>query len=189
MPPDPITFSSAETAPLRPIYESYWVVPGKLLAGEYPAVTFTPDVTRRRLSAFLDAEFDTFINLTCAGEAEDYKQTLVELAQARGQVVECLNFPIGDFGLPSVAEMCATLDAIDAALASGQKVYLHCYGGIGRTGTTVGCYLVRHGLTGKQSLLQLAAWWSGVPKSMRFPNSPETYQQEQFVLGWQELKK
>lgn len=34
------------------------------------------------------------------------------------------------------------------ALAAGQTVYVHCYGGIGRTGTVVGCWLVRHGLSG-----------------------------------------
>ena len=28
------------------------------------------------------------------------------------------------------------LDAVDRALAAGRNVYLHCWGGIGRTGTT-----------------------------------------------------
>ena len=27
----------------------------------------------------------------------------------------------------------------------GRKVYVHCWGGVGRTGTVVGCYLVRQG--------------------------------------------
>ena len=90
MHPDPFVSGLSETAPLRPIYESYWVIPGRLLAGEYPGVTFTPDITRRRLEAFLDAGFDTLINLTCAGEAEDYSASLQELAAARGQPVDCL---------------------------------------------------------------------------------------------------
>ena len=46
--------------------------------------------------------------------------------------------------------------------------------GIGRTGTTIGCYLVRHGLENKQALAQLATWWRAVPKSAYNPQSPET---------------
>ena len=42
--------------------------------------------------------------------------------------------------------MTRILDDVDAALADGGAVYVHCWGGIGRTGTVVGCWLVRHGL-------------------------------------------
>ena len=38
------------------------------------------------------------------------------------------------------------LDEIDGAILNGKTVYVHCLGGIGRTGTVVGCYLVRHGI-------------------------------------------
>ena len=31
-------------------------------------------------------------------------------------------------------------------------MYLHCWGGVGRTGTVVGCWLVRHGRTGDEAL-------------------------------------
>ena len=42
--------------------------------------------------------------------------------------------------------MSRILDDVDAALADGRTVYVHCWGGIGRTGTVVGCWLMRHGL-------------------------------------------
>jgi predicted protein tyrosine phosphatase len=93
-------------------------------------------------------------------------------------------FPIGDFGLPSPAQMKAILDQIDESLGAGRRIYLHCWGGIGRTGTTVGCYLVRHGLDGEQALRQLAEWWQAVPKSRIHPFSPETREQVNFVLAW-----
>ena len=56
------------------------------------------------------------------------------------------------------------LDDLDQALADGHRVYLHCFGGIGRTGTVVGCYLVRHGMTGNEVLEQIAAWRRGTPE-------------------------
>ena len=80
--------------------------------------------------------------------------------------------------------MKSILDQIDRSLAAGRKVYLHCWGGIGRTGTTVGCYLVRRGLNGEQALGQLAAWWRDVPKSRIHPQSPETREQAAFIRNW-----
>ncbi len=63
---------------------------------------------------------------------------------------------------------------------------MHCWGGIGRTGTVVGCYLVHRGLTGEAALARLAAWWRTVPKSALYPRSPQTDEQVAYVLGWRE---
>jgi protein-tyrosine phosphatase len=82
--------------------------------------------------------------------------------------------------------MAALLDALDADLASGYKVYLHCWGGIGRTGTTVGCWLVRHGLSGGQALARLNELYQTAEQSRIFPRSPETDDQVNFILGWGE---
>jgi len=180
----PNSVKTDSTTLLRPIPESYWVIPHRLLAGEYPAALFAADLSRKRMGAFLKAGFNTYINLTCEGELEDYQSILREQAGFLNINIECLRHPIGDYGLPVSEGMSATLDTIDNALARGRKIYLHCYGGIGRTGTTVGCFLVRHGLTGADALRQLAAWWQNVPKSTRYPHSPETIQQEQFVRNW-----
>ncbi len=169
----------------RPIPESYWVEPGRFLAGEYPG-RFSLETTRQRLDQFLGAGFDTFIDLTSTGELQPYQPILLEQARYFEIIPTHQRFPIGDFGLPSLEGMSTTLNAIDAALIAGRKVYLHCWGGIGRTGTTVGCYLVRRGLTGEQALRQLADWWKAVPKSAANPHSPETEGQKRFVLNWKE---
>jgi protein tyrosine/serine phosphatase len=78
------------------------------------------------------------------------------------------------------------LDSIDGALSAGRTVYVHCWGGVGRTGMAVGCYLVRHGLSGEKALAQLAEWWQYVPKHQVYTRSPETDEQVEFILNWKE---
>ena len=173
-------------APHRPIPESYWVEPGRFLAGEYPGLRYDEAQTRQRLTAFLNAGFDTFIDLTTENERQPYFSMLSEEAEYEGREIRHRRFSFPDFHVPSHEMMVATLDALDAALAEGRKVYLHCVGGIGRTGMTVGCYLVRRGKTGEQALRQLAEWWQAVPKRAHFPRSPETDTQEQFIRDWKD---
>lgn len=167
----------------RPIPESYWVVPGRLLAGEYPGLS-AEELTRKRIDTFIEDGFQTFVDLTRPGELAPYARILTEQAEAYGVEISHRRFPIGDFGLPTGEQMNVILDAIDDSLQAGQKIYLHCWGGIGRTGTTVGCYLVRQGMSGVSALTQLAAWWKSVPKSRYHLHSPETVEQMNFVRNW-----
>jgi protein-tyrosine phosphatase len=175
------------TEPTRPIAESYWVEPGQLLAGEYPG-RYTTEETRRRIDSLIEAGFDTFIDLTRPNETIPYIRTLLEEAKIYEVNVEHRNFPIGDFGLPTPEIMLSILDTIDDALKNGKRIYLHCWGGIGRTGTTVGCYLVRRGRTGEEALNQLAEWWRSVPKSQVHRHSPETFEQVEFIRKWAEYE-
>lgn len=169
----------------RPLPESYWVVPGRLLAGEYPGHP-QEERTRKRLDAMIQAGFDMFIDLTKSDEHGPYSPILEEEAGLYGVSLSYRRFAIADFGLPSVEQMNTILDTIDKGLQAGRKIYLHCWAGIGRTGTTVGCYLVRQGRSGDESLRQLSAWWRNVPKSRYYPHSPETLQQMKFILAWAE---
>ena len=171
--------------PVRPIAESYWVIPGRLLAGEYPGSP-NEEQTRKRIDALLEAGFDLLIDLTRPDEMWPYITILLEEAKFYEVAVKHQRFPISDFGLPTPEPMKAILDTIDNGLQAGRKIYLHCWGGIGRTGTTVGCYLVRHGMTSAEALDQLSVWWRGVPKSRNHPHSPETLEQMNFILRWAE---
>jgi hypothetical protein len=171
----------------RPITESYWVEPGRFLAGEYPG-TFDAETTRQRIDALLEAGFNSFIDLTKPNETVPYIRTLLEQAKIYDIDVQHHSYPIGDFGLPAPEKMMKILNLLDKSLNEGRKVYLHCWGGIGRTGTTVGCYLVRHGKTGNEALHQLAEWWKTVPKSRIHVHSPETQAQADFILLWHEYE-
>jgi len=170
----------------KPIPASYWVLPGRFLAGEYPGLRFDEAGTRQRISAFLNAGFETFIDLTNENERPPYSSMLRQEATAQGREILHRRFSFPDFNVPSHQQMVATLDALDTALAKGGKVYLHCVGGIGRTGITVGCYLVRHGMKPAQALRHLRALYRGAAQSLLAPNSPESDEQASFILNWEE---
>jgi hypothetical protein len=169
--------------PHLPIPESYWVIPGQFLAGEYPG-SWETERSRLRLDSFLQKGFNTFIDLTTEGELLPYAPILEEQAAVYGISATHQRFSIGDFGIPTVAHMQVILNTLDKSLQDGRKVYVHCWGGVGRTGTTVGCYLVRHEKTGDEALAQLASWWKFVPKRTFHPRSPETDEQVKFILDW-----
>jgi hypothetical protein len=170
----------------KPIPESYWVLPGQFLAGEYPALRYDEFGTRRRLTAFLNEGFDTFIDLTCEGERPAYLSILNEEAGNDGREVRHRRFSFPDFQVPSHETMVATLDAIDTALTEGRKVYLHCVGGIGRTGISVGCYFIRHGMKPTQALHHLHELYHSSAQNYFAPRSPESDEQVKFILAWEE---
>src|SRR6185436_3374461 len=107
-----------------PTDASYWVEPGRLLAGRYPDDT----------QALQAAGVTLFVDLTEDGELPPYDVK----PPARH-----VRAPIADFSTPSTEGMRATLDLIDSE--PGGVVFVHCRGGCGRTGTVVACWLVRHG--------------------------------------------
>jgi protein-tyrosine phosphatase len=166
-----------------PIPDSYWVVPGNLLAGEYPGAS-TLGRARTKLRQLLEIGITYFLDLTEEGEhnLHPYAALLRGEASALGRAVEHHRMPIPDVSTPTKEQMARILDAIDAALAAGQIVYLHCYGGIGRTGTVVGCYLVRRGMDGEAALAHIARLRQGTPDGRK--DSPETPEQCQMVREW-----
>ena len=172
----------------RPDPNTYWVEPNRLLAGESPG-RMAPEDPSERLGAWLDVGIRSFIDLTMPDELTPYAPTLENLAQQRGLRVQ--HWPIGirDLGVPSVETMQRILDLLDAEIAAQRPVYVHCWGGIGRTGTVVGCHLVRHGLDGEQALDRLAELWRVVEKRWRRPHTPETAEQREFVLQWDEAER
>jgi hypothetical protein len=168
----------------RPHANCYWVIPGRLLAGEHPgAIVAAQGVAR--VDALLDAGVRQFIDLTAEHEGPGpYVSILFERAAARGVGVAHRRFAIADFGVPSHALMRATLDAIYAAVDAGETPYLHCWGGVGRTGTVVGCLLREQGFDAAAALGMIARKWRAMEKRTRHPNSPETPGQVAFIERW-----
>jgi hypothetical protein len=164
-------------------------MPGKLLAGEYPGAP-KRDNALRKLASIVDAGVGHFIDLT---ERRDlvppYDQLLQQVAQTRQLALGYDRFPIPDIGIPESPELTdRILDRIDGLMATGIAPYVHCWGGVGRTGTIIGCWLVRHGHRGPDALKVLADHWQTVAKWQRHPRSPESSQQENYVLNWARRK-
>jgi protein tyrosine/serine phosphatase len=158
------------------------------MAGEYPSAR-TAEEAERRLEALLDSGITYFIDLTAEDDPLDpYEQEVRRLAAERGAEVTYSRRAIRDMRCPSPDEMSAILDEIDGAIADGQVVYVHCWGGIGRTGTVVGCFLVRRGHDGEAALGEVARLYSTMSEKKRrdFPDSPQTDSQRDFVRDWDE---
>ena len=60
---------------------------------------------------------------------------------------------------------------------------MHCWGGVGRTGLVVACWLQEHGRTPAAALAELSEKWRTVKKSVRKRESPETQTQVDWVTG------
>ncbi|MBN9392910.1 MAG: dual specificity protein phosphatase family protein [Chloroflexi bacterium] len=168
----------------RPIPDSYWVSPA-FLAGEYPGSRHEAEA-RQKLQALLDAGITFFVDLTEEVERnvslKPYNQLLDEEAARLGKQVEYRRISIRDIEVPTPETMATILDTIDGALAAGRKVYVHCWGGIGRTGTVVGCYMVRHGLSGEAAIKKIAELREGTPDAWK--TAPQTQAQRDMILNW-----
>jgi protein-tyrosine phosphatase len=154
-----------------PIRGSYWVVDGRFLAGEYPWALAEGTSDSGGITSFVD--------LTELHEA---------LPPYEARLAKDLRFTrkaIPDFGCPTPAQMSATLDLIDSELQRGEVVYLHCFGGRGRTGTVVGCWLVRHGSSGDDALAKIKDLRRHTSRGAG--PSPETAAQRELVRSWSEL--
>lgn len=160
-----------------PLPNSYWVVPGQLLAGEHPG-GLTAAETQHRLKLLLDAGIQCFIDLTTPEELASYD---VELPTS----VDYIRKPIRDHHVPARREHMIDIQAcLDHAMRTGQRTYVHCRAGIGRTGTVVGCFLVERGLSGADALDELNRLWQQCRRSQSWSSIPETDDQIEFVRRW-----
>jgi len=162
----------------HPIPDSYWAVPSRLLAGPLPTGADREGL-RASVRALLDAGVRTVIDLRAPGEPPSIRSVLGRLASDAAWI----SVPILDGEAPSVPAMQAILDVIDASLARERPVYVHCQGGLGRTGTAVACHWIRHGhFDAAGALAELGVRRRGQPNAGR--PSPETGAQVRLVKSW-----
>ena len=93
-----------------------------------------------------------------------------------------------DVNIPTEDFMVKILDAIDAHLDDGRKPYIHCWGGIGRTGTVVGCWLIRHGHATPELVGDMISELRVGDVEAGYRVSPEAESQWDFILNWERGK-
>ena len=177
--------------PSLPFPRSYWIVPGKFLAGYYPGSRDSV-TAEEKLKNLLDLGIRHFINLMERDEENfqgqkflPYENQLQNIADGMNISIELVHMPIQDMNIPLVTDMISILDEIDRAIEHNPAVYLHCWGGRGRTGTVVGCYLARHGMAVGEAALNLLGELRKNDPISHLP-SPETKIQAEFVRTWPE---
>lgn len=90
--------------------------------------------------------------------------------------IQYLYLPIEDFSPPTMDQIDKFVRFVDDVRAGGGAVMVHCFAGVGRTGTMLATYLVKEGLTAQEAI-------DRVRKTR--PGSIETYQQEEAIFEWE----
>ncbi|MBL8892503.1 MAG: dual specificity protein phosphatase family protein [Planctomycetaceae bacterium] len=175
-----------------PLERCYWVVEHLLLAGAYPGHPNSHEHTKR-ISGLWEAGMRTFINLMNEEETDHagqpfvrYDDVLRELASKNSDRIAHLRFPVPDTKITTHDRMRSILDAIDLSLDQKTPVYVHCFGGMARTGTVICCWLLRHGLASKDNVLSLLTTLRQADLQRASWPAPENKTQCQFVLDWPE---
>ena len=174
-----------------PLARSYWVVPGKLLAGYYPGDISVVE-RERKLRGLLLVGIRFTINLMEEAERNwygdpfaPYHLHIKQYAQEMDMEITCVRRPIRDMHIPTHEEMETILDEIDFVIENKKPVYIHCLGGKGRTGTVVGCYLMRHGIATKSTVLPMIQNLRRRDPEFSSPSLESTVQRH-MVMNWKQ---
>lgn len=164
----------------KPIKNSYCVIPDKIYAGEYAGDLHNPEQKVRQLEMF---GITHIIDLTEEGELKPYKQLL-------DSSLEHHRFPIRDVSVPkSYDSVYELMEQINSIISNkDNKVYIHCWGGVGRTGTIVACLYEYYGEDYESAVTHLRESFKDCPKS-QWRTTPETKKQLGFVSGFGEYLK
>ena len=168
------------------IPQHYPIEVGKLYGGEYPG-NRDPDVARIRLRALITLGIRTFVDLTApADRMAPYEGLLADLEAEAGGPLRRISLPIADMGIPEAVEtMQSILKSIRESRSHAPAVYVHCWGGIGRTGTVVGCWLRECGYDPEAALAHVQHLYaSHMPKVRVQPESPQTPAQKDYIRSW-----
>ena len=117
----------------------WWIHEPQILGG--------PNPSTGQLEKLRQAGFTAIISLL--DETEQPPAYNVKTTEAMG--VTRVSIPLRDFSAPTLENFKSFLAAVEKALGQG-KVFVHCQGGSGRTGTMGAAYWVSKGLSVKEAV-------------------------------------
>ncbi|MBO5313950.1 MAG: ADP-ribosylglycohydrolase family protein [Prevotella sp.] len=177
LPPDLLDINDRFLAFInRPLHQSYEVWGnGIIYAGEYPGDK-NGEIAKQKIARMYHFGIRHFIDLTEEGELRPYNHLLpCETTYTR--------FPITDCGAPkSIESVQRLLLRIEELKKMDGYVYVHCWGGVGRTGTIIACYLAQNWDEPdlNKTLEVLRRNFTKMPKSA-YRETPETKEQIDFI--------
>ncbi|GBG32722.1 Hypothetical Protein FCC1311_089472 [Hondaea fermentalgiana] len=186
-----------------PTDESNWVIPGRLMVGAYPAEA-DDQSHDALLNAILECGVTTFVCLQAeynhyapaTAPIRPYIRDAFRLCQMREREARqkspnevCaasklgfLHLPIVDCKVTGDEVVRALAEALCWRLVSGEVIYLHCWGGHGRTGTLVAVMLGMLYKISKSEALKRTQLYHDCRSCPLQVQSPQTFSQRMQVL-------
>jgi ADP-ribosylglycohydrolase len=148
-------------------------------AGAYLGMNGTHDV-HAQIAWLVQSGIRRIIDLT---SHDDHLPSYVAELTATAPHIRHQQFPMIDGSVPSELQIMAIITLIDEAIAHHEGVYIHCWGGFGRTGMVVACWYKRVEGSGLAALKRLQQARAAIQS--RRP-SPDYATQVNVVMRWQE---
>ena len=186
---------------------SNWVIKGRLLAGAFPASTDDTE-TDLILTKLLELGVDTFVCLQAefsmatpeaiwrSGQAlrpyvKDAQRLLVQARATNNSRItqtrlDLVHLPIMDGGITSDIALSKLADDCCQRILNGERMYVHCWGGHGRTGTLIAVMLARlYCISTEEALLytQLLHDVRKYPQNVRSPQTQVQVEQVKRILA------
>ena len=166
-----------------PFERSYWVLPNRFIVGEIPA-SMKEEETIAKLNGLIRVNVNVVINLMEEDEKNYENKSFYDYAPYLNKHnIETHRLPIKDLSIPSIDTMRNILSIVQDSIRQKKIVYLHCWGGVGRTGTAVGCFLLNNSLASKENVLETINYLKRTT-SIDKRQSPETEEQRKFLMDW-----
>mmetsp|Transcript_39935 Transcript_39935/g.88741 ORF Transcript_39935/g.88741 Transcript_39935/m.88741 type:complete len:394 (+) Transcript_39935:213-1394(+) len=188
---------------------SNWVIPGRVIAGAYPA-SLDDAETERILTTLLELGINTFVCLQAEVNINTPEhawrsqhglrpyikdaQKILSKAHETGnpkitqQKIDFLHLPIIDGNVTTDSALNRLAEDCMERILKGEKLYIHCWGGHGRTGTLVAVILGRlYNLPYTTALRYTQAFHDSriYPQGVRSPQTPVQRAQVRRLLAAQ----
>ena len=151
----------------------------RIMFGWYPCYTSTGPLSNN-VKDILKTGRNVFVNLTSIKERSELYNYIPDVLN----VVEApifINYPIKDVGLPlDIDSYIKLIDLLHLLVVRGDKLYIHCRGGHGRSGIVAACLLIHMGYSNQEALDLVSKAHKTRSYIPDYP-CPQTEEQAQFV--------